>query len=71
MSIDVNFSKFSAEQWSFMTALADSTDRRTQEEIAGDLGVRPETLCRWKRLPGFGGALWALTYGNLESEIGP
>ena len=53
-----------------MLALADPNDRRTQEEIAESLGVRPETLCRWKRLPGFGEALWDLTYRNLEAEAG-
>ena len=70
MSTNVNFQKFSAEQLVFMLALADPNDRRTQEEIAESLGVRPETLCRWKRLPGFGEALWDLTYRNLEAEAG-
>ena len=70
MSKNVNFSDFSAEQMLFMLALADPNDRRTQKELAEEIGVRPETLTRWKREPGFGEAVWELTYRNLESEIG-
>ena len=70
MSTNVNPDKFTAEQMAFMVALADPNDHRTQEEIAKDLDVRPETLCRWKKLPDFGHTLWQMTHANLESEIG-
>lgn len=61
MSKNVNFN-FSAEQMHFMLALADPDDRRTQREIADELGCRPETLSRWKREPGFSEAVWELVY---------
>lgn len=70
MSRNVNFASFSAEQIRFMLALADPDDHRTQKELSEELGVRPETLSRWKREPNFGEAVWELTYRNLESEIG-
>ena len=70
MSRNVNFEGFSAEQLQFMLALADPEDHRTQKEIAAELGLRPETLTRWKKEPGFGEAVWDLTYRNLESTIG-
>lgn len=70
MSTNVNLDRFTAEQMAFMIALADPNDRRTQEEIARDLNVRPETLCRWKKLPDFGHALWELARKNLEAEVG-
>ena len=67
MSINVNFDKFTAEQMCFMVALADPNDHRTQEEIAKDLNVRPETLCRWKRLRYFGETLWGINLRQLGS----
>ena len=70
MSRNVNLSGFSAEQLKFIIALADPDDHRTQKELAAELDVRPETLSRWKREPGFGEAVWELTYRNLESELG-
>ena len=70
MPRNVNFAGFSAEQLQFMVALADPDDHRTQKELAEELGVRPETLTRWKREPGFGEAVWDLTYRNLEASIG-
>ena len=70
MSRNVNFPNFTAEQFAFMVSLADPNDHRTQKEIADELRLRPETLSRWKREPGFGEAVWELTYRNLESELG-
>ena len=61
MSRNVNFEGFSTEQLQFMLALADPEDHRTQKEIAAELGLRPETLTRWKKEPGFGEAVWDLT----------
>lgn len=66
MSRNVNSRDFTPEQLAFMVALADPNDRRTQEEIAKALDVRPETLCRWKRLPGFGEAV-----KSHRGEAGP
>ena len=70
MSTNVNFSAFSAEQLRFMIALADPENHKMQKELADELGVRPETLSRWKREPNFGAAIWELTFRNLESELG-
>ena len=69
MSKKVNFEGFSAEQMRFMTMLADPENHISQNEMAVELGVRPETLSRWKREPGFSEAMWELTLRNLESEI--
>jgi len=69
MSRNVNFEGFSSEQLLFMIALADPDDHRTQKEIASDIGVRPETLSRWKQEPGFGERVWELTARSLQSEV--
>lgn len=46
-------SQFSPKQLKAIEVLSDPTDTRTQGDIARDIKVRPETISRWKKLPGF------------------
>jgi len=58
------------EQIKFAELLADPTDTRTQAELAVELGVRPETLSRWKRVKGFGEFVTALARVSAIAELG-
>ena len=70
MSKNVNFFEgITSKRLRFMVALADPTDVRTQNEIAAELDVAPETLSRWKKEKDFWETLWALTLHQLEPEL--
>ncbi len=70
MSTNVNWTNFSAEQLRFMIWLSDADAQGTQKELAEQMGVCEETLCRWKRQADFRTALWELAYSNLTAESG-
>lgn len=46
-------SKWTKKQLKFMQMLADPLLDKKIEDIAVELKVKPETLSRWRRLPGF------------------
>ena len=45
--------RWTARQRRYMEILADPEERRTQEEIAEELGVKRQTLWNWRQLEGF------------------
>lgn len=45
--------KWTKKQLKFMQMLADPLLDKSDEDIAVELNVKPETLSRWRRLPGF------------------
>lgn len=69
LSKNVN-SELTAIQLKFAEVLANPQDARSQAEVAVDLGVRPETLSRWKRQNGFMEAVYELAKGHIGAELG-
>ena len=72
-----NLEGFSKRQRLFIEWLATPKYGRippTQEMLADQLGVRPETLCRWKRVPGLMDAAVArarsMVHDNLPEIYG-
>ena len=58
--------------------MADPTNAMTQAQMADALGVSTRTVRRWKRLPGFGDALWVwdgitvmVEYKSASGELTP
>ncbi len=45
--------RWTKKQLKFMHMLADPLLEKKDEEIAAELNVKPETLLKWRRLPGF------------------
>jgi hypothetical protein len=44
---------------------------RTQKALAREIGVHETTLCEWKRLPGWGAAVYALAQAALDNDLVP
>jgi len=64
---------WSPAQWRFIELLASPDVEkagRTQGELAVELGVRPETLSRWKKLPGFADAVYILAMQHAGARVG-
>ena len=65
--------EWSPAQWHFIELLANpevGKAGKTQAELAIDLQVRPETLSRWKKLPGFSDAVYGLAMQHAGARIG-
>jgi hypothetical protein len=64
---------WSPAQWRFIELLASpevGKSGKTQAELAIELGVRAETLSRWKKLPGFADAVYALAMQHAGARMG-
>ena len=61
--------KWSTKQIIFMQSLANPEDHRNQNELAVDLGVTPETLSRWKRLPDFSSTVYDQALQNVSGRL--
>ena len=66
-------SEWSPSQWRFIELLSSqgvSGSHQTQGEMAVELGVRAETLSRWKKLPGFADAVYDLAMRHAGARLG-
>ena len=42
---------------------------KTQKALAAEIGIYEDTICRWKRLPGWGDAVNALALAYVKDDI--
>ena len=71
-SSEVN--QWNADQLRFQAWLAlpeSARAPRRQQGFATEAGVAEETLSRWKRLPGFMDAVYALALADVRGTLGP
>ena len=65
---------WSPQQLQFQVWLASPPSERqptTQHAFAREVGVHPVTLSEWKRLPGWGSAVYTLAHALLENDLVP
>lgn len=55
----------------WLTTLPTERHPRTQQAYAKTVGMAEETLSRWKRLPGWGAAVYALAHQALDNDLVP
>lgn len=61
--------RWTAKQRRYQEILADPGEKRTQEEIAGELGVKRQTLWNWRQLEGFWAELHRLVKDRTNQAI--